>query len=219
MFIGHFGAGLAGKKIAPGPSLGTLFLAAQFLDLVWPVLLIFGIEKVKIVPGLTSTNPLSFTFYPYTHSLFMVLIWSILIGGIYYYFRKNIKSALVVGTLVLSHWLLDLIVHIPDLPIFPGSDFKVGFGLWNSTVLTIIVESLIFLAGIYLYLSSTSAVNRKGSIGFWSLIIFLALIYAVNIIGPPPPDAEAIGYAGLLQWLFIPWAYWIDRNRKSNSGS
>jgi hypothetical protein len=213
MFIGHFGAGLAGKKVNPKPSLGTLFLAAQFLDLIWPVFLLIGLEKVRIAPGLTSATPLDFTFYPYSHSLLIVLFWSLLFGIIYYLFKKNIKTAVVLGVLVLSHWVLDLIVHIPDLPLVPWSNIKVGFGLWNSVPLTVLIEGLIFAGGVYLYLSSTKAKNKKGIFGFWILIVFLAGIYILNLFTPPPPTVEAIGYAGLLQWIFIIWAYWIDRNR------
>jgi len=213
MFIGHFGAGLAGKKAASKPSLGTMFLAAQLLDLVWPIFILAGIEKVKIVPGISSANPLEFTFYPYTHSLLMVMLWAVIFGMLYYFIRKNLNGAVVLGILVLSHWVLDLLVHIPDLPLYPGSSMKVGLGLWNYPVVSFIVESLIFIAGIYLYLSSTKTKNKTGTFAFWGLIVFLAAVYTMNVLGPPPPSVEAIGYAGLLQWLFIPWAYWIDKNR------
>lgn len=215
MFIGHFGVGFGAKKIDNKPSLGTLFLAAQFVDLLWPFLLILGIEKVEITPGISAFNPLDFTYYPFTHSLLAAIFWALLFGAIYFFIKKNIKSAVVLGTLVLSHWVLDLIVHIPDLPIFPGSNVKVGFGLWNSIAGTIIVEGLIFLGGVYLYFKSTKAKNKKGAFALWGLAIFLILVYILNIIGPPPDSAQAIGYVGLSQWLIIAWGYWIDRNRKS----
>ncbi len=213
MFIGHFGAGLAGKKAAPGPSLGTMFLAAQLLDLIWPVLILIGVEKVKIVPGLTPSNPLEFTYYPYTHSLLMVLVWSLIFGMIYYFIKKNSRGAIILGLLVLSHWILDLLVHIPDLPLYPGSGIKAGLSLWNHPAVSLVIESLIFIGGIYLYLSSTKAKNKTGKFAFWSLVLFLGVAYLMNVFSPPPPSVEAIGYAGLLQWLFIPWAYWIDKNR------
>ena len=215
MFIGHFGVGFGAKKIDNKPSLGTLFLAAQFVDLLWPFLLILGIEKVEITPGITAFNPLDFTYYPFSHSLFGMLVWAVLFGVIYFLFKKNFKSALLLGVLVISHWVLDLIVHIPDLPIFPGSSVKVGLGLWNSIPLTIIVEGSIFLIGVYLYFKSTKTKNKTGTFALWSLVIFLILIYILNIIGPPPESAEAIGYVGLSQWLIIAWGYWIDRNRQS----
>lgn len=213
MFIGHFGTGLAAKKLDSKISLGTLFLAAQFIDLLWPIFLLLGIEKVKIEQGNTSFTPLNFISYPYTHSLFGVLIWALLLGVIYFLFSKNIKSALLLAALVVSHWILDLFTHRPDLQLLPWNDFKMGFGLWNSVALTIIVEGLIFILGAYLYLSATKATNKKGSFGLWGLLIFLSLIYVMNIIGPPPTETKAIAVVGLFQWLLVGWAYWIDKNR------
>ena len=214
MFIGHFGVGFGAKKIDPRPSLGTFFLAAQFADLLWPFLLILGIEKVEIKPGISAMNPFDFVYYPFTHSLLFIIIWGILFGTVYFFFKKNIKSAVLLGVLVVSHWVLDLIVHIPDLPLYPGSSVKVGFGLWNSIAATVIVEGLIFLGGVYLYFKSTKAKNKKGTFALWGLVIFLILVYVMNIIGPPPDSAQAIGYVGLSQWLIIAWGYWIDRNRE-----
>ncbi len=213
MFIGHYGAGFAGKKVDSRPSLGTLFFAAQFLDLLWPFLILTGIEHVKIVPGLMAANPLDFTFYPYSHSLLFAVIWGFLFGLIYFFFRKNIKGSILLGALVVSHWVLDLIVHRPDLPILPWSDFKVGFGLWNSVPFSITVEVVIFALGAYLYSSATRAKNKTGKYAFLGLLIFLFVVYISNVFSPPPPSAEAIGYAGLSQWLLIAWAYWVDHNR------
>jgi len=213
MFIGHFGVGLAAKKIDNKPSLGTLFMASQFIDLLWPVLLLVGLEHVIIEPGNTAFTPLNFVDYPISHGFFSVLIWSILFGLVYYIIKRNVKSALVLGALVMSHWVLDLITHRPDLPLFPWSDAKVGLGLWNSVALTIIIEGLIFIGGVYLYMKTTRAENKKGSIGLWSLLIFLGVVYVSNIFGPPPPAEGPIAIVGLSQWILIAWAYWIDRNR------
>lgn len=217
MFIGHFGAALAAKKLDNKPSLGTMILASQFIDLLWPFLMLSGIENVKIEPGYSAFTPLNFTYYPFSHSLLFVLIWALLIGAVYYLIRKDIKSSVVLGALVLSHWVLDLISHVPDLPLYPGGSEKVGLGLWNFVHMTILVEGLIFIAGAFLYIYSTSALNKKGSIGLWLMLAFLAAIYTAGIFSPPPPSAEAIAYTGLLQWLFVAWGYFIDRNRKSVS--
>lgn len=214
MFIGHFGIGFAAKRVDRRPSLGTLFLAAQFIDLLWPVFLLIGLEKVIIEPGNTAFTPLDFTYYPFSHGLLGVLIWSLLFGIVYFLIKKNIKTSILLGCLVLSHWLLDLITHRPDLPLITGANPKVGLGLWNSVVLTIMVEGFIFLAGVYLYQKTTRAENKKGSIGLWSLVIFLGIIYLLNVFGSPPPSSNAIAIVGLFQWLIVIWAYWIDRNRK-----
>jgi hypothetical protein len=219
MFIGHFGVGLAAKKVDSKPSLGTLFLASQFLDLLWPVFLLIGLEKVTIDPGNTAFTPLNFVYYPISHGFLSVLLLSVLFGAVYFALKKNTKTSLLLGALVMSHWVLDLITHRPDLPLIPGVDIKVGFGMWNSVMLTLIVELFVFLGGAYLYLKVTRAENKKGSIGLWSLVAFLMLIYFMNVFGPPPPSVNAIAIAGLFQWLLIIWAYWIDRNRKPIMGS
>jgi membrane-bound metal-dependent hydrolase YbcI (DUF457 family) len=215
MFIGHFGVGLAAKKIDNKPSLGTLFVASQFIDLLWPIFLILGLEKVKIDPGNTAFTPLDFIYYPFSHSFFGVLIWSVLFGLVYYLIRKNLKSSIVIGSLVMSHWILDLITHRPDLPLLPWSEIKVGLGLWNHVILTLIIELLIFAIGIYLYIRATKATNKKGTIGLWSLLIFLILVYFMNVFGDPPPSEGPIAYVGLTMWLLVAWGYWIDKNRKS----
>ena len=214
MFIGHFGVGFAGKKIVNKPSLGTLFLAAQFIDLLWPLMLLFGIERVEIDPGNTALTPLNFTHYPVTHSLFSVLIWGIIFGITYYLIKKDLKSSIWLGALVLSHWVLDLLVHKPDLQLMPWSEFRVGLGLWNNPAVSIVLELLIFAAGIYLYMKMTKPKNKKGIYALWGLITFLSIIYISNIFGPPPPSVEAIGIMGNLQWLIVIWGYWIDRNRE-----
>ncbi|MCB9276947.1 MAG: hypothetical protein H6564_23140 [Lewinellaceae bacterium] len=213
MFIGHFAVGMGAKAAAPRVSLGTLFLAAQFVDLLWPTLLLFGIERVKIVPGITTVTPLDFQHYPITHSLLMGVVWGLLLGGVYWALQKNKRGAIVVGLCVVSHWLLDLVVHRPDLPLIPGGDAHLGLGLWNSLPATVVVEGLLFILGIWLYLRTTTAKNRVGRFAFWGLVAFLAIIYITNLFGPPPPDVKAIAWAGHLQWLFVIWAYWVDRNR------
>jgi len=214
MFIGHFGVGLAAKKAAPKASLGTLFLASQFIDLLWPLFLIFGIEKVNIDPGNTLVTPLDFIHYPYSHSLIAVLIWALIFGTIYFLIKKDFKISIWLGVLVLSHWILDFITHRPDLPLnFGSSSPLVGLGLWNSVIATIIIEGGIFILGVYLFIKTTKAKSKTGFYSFWSLIIFLILMYIINLIGPPPESVDAIGYLGLSQWLIIAWGYWIGKNR------
>jgi hypothetical protein len=215
MFIGHFGIGFAAKRIAPKASLGTLFFASQFIDLLWPILLLLGIEQVKIDPGNTVVTPLEFTHYPYSHSFLTVVIWALLLGITYFIVKRNKALSLYLGAIVLSHWLLDLIVHRPDLPLIPWLEIKTGFGLWNSLSGTIIVEGMIFISGVFFYVKTTNALNKKGIYGLWGLVLVLIILYISNLFGPLPPSTEAIAYSGLLQWLFILLAFWIDRNRKT----
>ena len=213
MFIGHFSVGLGAKAMAPTISLGTLFLVAQWLDLLWPMLLLMGLEQVAIVPGITKAVPLDFSHYPLSHSLLAVCLWGLLFAGIYRLLRKSTRTAAVVGLGVVSHWVLDLIVHRPDLPLYPGNSRFVGFGLWNYPTAALVLEMLLFVVGLHYYRRATHAKNKSGRYGLRAMAAFLFLIYLGNLFGPPPPNAAAIAWTGLLQWLFIPWAYWIDRNR------
>ena len=214
MFIGHISVALGAKKAAPKISLGTMLMSTQFLDLLWPVFLILGIEHVRIDVGNTAVTPLDFYDYPISHGLVTSLGWSILFGLVYYAIRKNKINSLIVACGVFSHWVLDLVSHRPDLPVAPGIHIYFGLGLWYSLPATMIVEGLMFVGGIYLYLRSTAAVDRIGTYAFWGLIAFLTLVWMGNTFGPPPPDVGALGYAGLSIWLLVAWAYWIDRHRK-----
>jgi membrane-bound metal-dependent hydrolase YbcI (DUF457 family) len=213
MFIGHHAVGFAAKRLAPRVSLGTLFAATMALDLVWPILLLLGVEHVRIAPGNTAFTPLDFYDYPWTHSLLTVLIWSIIATLLYWAVRKSWRDAIVVGAAVLSHWVLDFVAHRPDLPLWPGGP-KVGLGLWSSVPATIVDEVVLFALGLWLYLRATSARDRIGSIALWALVVFVAAVYVLNITSPPPPSPKAIGWAALTAWLFVPWGWWIDRHRQ-----
>lgn len=212
MFIGHFGVGLGAKRAAPRTSLGTLFLAAQFLDLLWPSLLLLGVEQVRIAPGITRVTPLDFVSYPFSHSLALVLAWAVVVGGLYWVVRRYLAGALVVAAAVVSHWVLDLLVHRPDLPLVPGGP-KVGLGLWNSLPATLAVECAIFLAGLAIYLRCTRARDRIGKYGVAALVLLLVVIYVGNLAGPPPPSVEAIAWLGQAQWLIVVLAWWLDDHR------
>jgi hypothetical protein len=213
MFLGHFGVGFGAKAAAPQASLGTLFLAAQFVDLLWPTLLLVGAERVVIAPGITRVTPLDFTDYPISHSLLAAVLWGLLFAGVYYLIRRYPRGAWVCGFAVVSHWFLDLLVHRPDLPLAPGASLRVGLGLWNSLGATLALELAVFGVGLCLYLRATRAADRTGSVALWALVGFLALVYAANIVGAPPPSATAIAWVGQAQWLLVLWAYWIDRHR------
>jgi LexA-binding, inner membrane-associated putative hydrolase len=213
MVIGHFGFGLGAKKFAPKISLGTLFIAVQFADLLWPVLLLLNVEHVSLQRGNTKF-PLDFSDYPITHSLAMAILWGACFGLIYWAVKKDIRSAVVLGICVLSHWVLDLVVHIPDLPLYPGeSSPKVGLGVWNWPWITALVEGTLFIIGLILYLRTTHAKNKSGVWGLWLLVILLVVAHVAGIFSPLPPSAHAIGWAAQYQWIFILLAYWVDRNR------
>lgn len=213
MFLGHFGVGFGAKAAAPKASLGVLFLAAQFVDLLWPTLLLVGAEEVAIAPGITKVTPLDFIDYPISHSLLAVVLWGGLFAAVYYLIRRYRVGAWVCGLAVISHWFLDLLVHRPDLPLTPGESVRVGFGLWNSLGATLVLELAVFGVGLWLYLRVTRALDRVGSIALWALVGFLVLIYIANVFGTLPPSTTAIAWVGQAQWLLVLWAFWIDRHR------
>jgi hypothetical protein len=213
MFIGHFGVAFAAKRIAPRTSLGMLFLAAQFVDLLWPTLLLLGVERVAIAPGITVVTPLDFVHYPVSHSLLAVVGWAILVGGGFLALRGDKRAALVLALLVIGHWLLDALVHRPDLPLTPFGDTRVGLGLWNSLAATLFLEVSLLLFGAWIYARSTMARDAAGRWGLRALVVFLLLIQAANLFGEPPPSATAIAWVGQAQWLLVLWGFWLDRHR------
>lgn len=214
MFIGHFGVGFGAKAAAPKVSLGSLFLAAQFIDLLWPTLLLFGLERVRIITDPVRGPPLDFVYYPISHSLLAVCVWAVLFAVVYYLLRRSLVGAWVLGLLVVSHWLLDLIVHHPDLPLYPGSAYRVGFDLWSLPGMALILELTIFALGTGLYLRATEARDATGKWALWALLAFLVLIQFSNYFGPPSPGITALAWVGQAQWLLVAWGYWVDRHRR-----
>jgi LexA-binding, inner membrane-associated putative hydrolase len=213
MFVGHFAVALAAKRAAPRAKLGTLVMAAQWLDLLWPIFLLLGLEQVRPAPGITRFSPFDFVSYPYTHNLAAVVGWAVLLSGIYFLLRRDQRTACVIGVLVVSHWILDWFTHRPDLPLYPSGP-KVGLGLWNSVAATLIVELLIFAVGINTYLKATRAKDRTGTLALWGFLIILLLLYVASSFGSDVPSQKQIAWGGLTMWIFIPWGYWIDRHRE-----
>ncbi len=212
MFIGHFGVGFGAKRAAPGVSLGTLIVAAELPDFLTPIFGLLGLETVRLLPGSTAYMPYDFYKYPISHSLLTGIGWALLLALVYFAFRRNVRAAAVVGLVVVSHWVLDWITHRPDMPLYPGGP-RFGLGLWDSVPGTVLVEGAIFVVGVVLYVTATRARDRIGSWALWALVVFLALLYVLNVFGPPPGDIRSFEWVALAAWLFIPWGYWIDRHR------
>jgi membrane-bound metal-dependent hydrolase YbcI (DUF457 family) len=215
VFIGHFAVAFAAKKVAPKASLGTLVFATVFLDAVWPVLVLLGIERFRIVPGYTAINPFEFVHYPWSHSLLMTLVWALVFAFVYLGFKGDRTGAIWVGIAVASHWLLDFVTHRPDLPLYPGGGERLGLALWNSLPATFAVEGAMFALAIVLYVRLTRAKDRVGTIAWWTLVALLLALYLPGPWSPPPPGENAVAIAGIAALLiFVPWAYWIDPHRE-----
>jgi len=215
VFIGHFAVGLAAKRLAPRASLGTYVAASAALDVVWPVLVLAGIETFRIQPGTTAASPFVFDSYPWSHSLLMAIIWGALFGGAHDAARRDAATARMLGAVVVSHWVLDWITHRPDLPLVPGVAFKTGLGLWNSIPGTYAVETAMFLGAAWWYARGT---RPSDAIGRWALAAFVAigLILFYASLGPPPREGQQklIASVGLVVVaLFVALAAWADRHR------
>lgn len=214
MFVGHFAVALAAKRAVPSVSLGTWCVAAQFLDVLWPVFLLTGAERVAVDPGNTRVTPLDFLHYPWSHSLAMACLWAAAFGAVHFAFRRQARAAALLAAVVLSHWGLDFLTHRPDLPLFPDGP-KVGLGLWNHLPGTLFLELGMFAGGIFLYEGFTRAKDKVGSRSLALFAIVLLVTYVGNIFGPPPPaDTGVIAGAGIALWILFAWAAWFDRHRE-----
>ena len=215
MFVGHYGPSLAAKALKKSIPLWVLFLAAQLVDVFWAIFVLLGIEKVRIAPGITATSPLDLYYMPYTHSLVAALVWSVAAAVIYRFASKlnGWSAAMIVGAAVFSHWILDLLVHRPDLPLYDNA-FKVGLGLWNYPVIAFVLEAAILFGGMYLYLRATKSTGRGGRYG---MIIFGVIMLSVQssvFFGPPPPSDNAVAVMALVSYfVFAGVAYWLERKR------
>ena len=216
MFVGHYGPSLAAKAINKTIPLWVLFLAVQWMDVCWTVLVLLGIEKVRIVPGITAANPLDLYYMPYSHSLPAAVLWSVAAAVVYGLLAKpgNGSAPVIVGAAVFSHWILDLVVHRPDLALYDNT-LKVGLGLWNYPLASFLVESGVLLGGLYLYMRTTMPVTRGGR---YAMVVFAAILVAVqglSILGPPPPSVKAMALTGLVSYITLTAiAYWLGPKRE-----
>jgi hypothetical protein len=216
MFLGHLAVGLAAKRANPRVPLAAWFMAVQLVDLIWPFMLLAGLEHVRIVPGITAFSPFDFYHYPITHSLVGGLGWAALFAGLSYVKRRARPAdahdagpvAILFAVCVISHWVLDVISHRPDMPVLPGGPY-VGLGLWYSVPATLAVELTMFAAGLAIYVRTGAGGARR--VSFWLLIAFLVVAYFAASFGPPPPDVKTLAWSALAMWLLIPWARWADR--------
>ena len=216
MFVGHYSASLVAKRVAPQLPLWALLLAAQAVDVAWSVFVLTGIEEVRIVAGHTATNPLELYYMPYTHSLPAALLWSLGAALLTFAWARRAHAparriALVLGAVVFSHWWLDLVVHVPDLPLW-GDSYKVGLGLWNHVVLSTGLELALLIGAAFWLRADCTAWRQAGGRALGVLVAVLVVFHAVNLFGPPPPSAVAVGASSLGIYLLVAGVgYWLER--------
>ncbi|HXG98652.1 MAG TPA: hypothetical protein VNJ06_16220 [Gemmatimonadales bacterium] len=199
MFVGHYGVSFAAKKAEPAIPLWVLFIAVQLLDVLWAPFVLLGIEKVRIVPGITASNPLDLYYMPYTHSLLAAIGWSVVAFLVYRAVRPAPpRAAAIVGLAVFSHWVLDFLVHRPDLPLYDNTA-KVGLGLWNLPAVALGLEALLLFGAMWLYL-------RQGTARRTALVVFgvsMLAIQAYVFFGPPPASDKAAAATALVAYAIF----------------
>jgi len=216
MFVGHYAASLALKKFEKRASLGVLFLAVQFVDILFFPLVLLGIERVNIIENYTQSTHFQLEYMPFTHSLLASLLWA---GIAYAFFRwvvvKNHSVALVMAIAVFSHWVIDLVVHTPDLPLWSDASMKLGFGLWSNAVVTYVLEAAMLIGALWLYLKSTTASTKTGKYGMVVFVMFMLLMNIGNIFGPLQTDSKVVMSVSALSayFLFAAIAFWLDKKR------
>ncbi len=212
MFTGHYSASFAGKAVDRAIPLWVLFVAVQLLDFVWSILVLLGVEHVRIVPGFMAASALDLYDMPYTHSLAGALALSA-IGGVLFslLWKRPAGAGVIVGLAVFSHWILDLIVHAPDLLIYDSH--KIGFGLWNYFWAELALECALLLATMLWYLrgvSSPTNVRRA-----WILFAILIAFQCIDKFGPPPAGvAQAAGSALVAYTVLAALAAWVEHPPK-----
>jgi len=216
MFLGHFAVGIALKKTEPKVPLGIWLAAAQFLDILWPIFLLLGVEKIAVVPGITVVTPLDLQVLDWSHSLAMATLWALAFGAVLYWRMKSAKAFVFSALAVLSHWLLDYVTHRADMPLAPHSA-RYGLELWNSMAGTLVTELSMFAVALFIYRHDAKPTAKHAWLHLILFMSFLTVMYFAAIFGPPPPNNQmAIAIASLaLIPLVIPWANWVDRKLSS----
>jgi hypothetical protein len=213
LLVGHLAAGLIAKRVEPKVSLGTWLMAVLLADFIFFPLLIAGIETVALVPNATINRVVGADI-GYSHSLAMLVVWGSLFAGVYFWRRRYMRGAVLLFAAVLSHWVLDVVSHRPDMPLIPGVDKVFGLGLWNSIPATVIVEGGFWLLSIVIYARSTRPRNRWGVYAFWFVVVLLTVMWFANINSGMVPEPVQGGISGLISFsLVTAWGYWVNRLR------
>ena len=194
MFVGHYGPSLGLRRASEGVPLWALFLAVQFVDVLWALLVIAGVEKVRITPGFTASSPLDLYYMPYTHSLAASIVWALLVGW-FASFVWSRRGGFAVGACVLSHWFVDLLVHVADLPLW-GDAHKVGFGLWDRPVIAFFLEAGVLFAGTAIY-----ARHAGRPVAIWTFAVLMLALQSTNLFMPPPAEPAQFALMALASYF------------------
>ena len=216
MFVGHYAVALALKKFEKRVSLGILFLAVQFVDILFMPFVLLGIERMNIIPNFTQSTHFELEYMPYTHSLLGSALCAALAYVVFRYLLVRDRSmAIVVALAVFSHWILDLITHTPDLPLWVDDSIKMGLGLWNNAAAVFALEAIILIGALWLYLRATQASTQLGKYGMSVFVGLLILMNIFNIYGPPPQGGKTqLAILALSAYfLFAAVAFCLDRKR------
>ena len=216
MLVGHAAIALAGKRLEPRLSLGTLMAAALLADLLGFVLVLLGIEHWTLKPGGSGVNAVDLDSIAWSHGLVPDLLWAGLLAGGYFLWRHQVKGAWILFAAVLSHWVLDFVSHKPDMPLAAGLSARYGLGLWTSLPATLLVEGGLWLVALVVYVRATRASKRTGIYVFWPVIAFVTLAWISNFTAPPAAGSmTTAAVAGLIFFtLLVAWSFWMDRVRK-----
>jgi hypothetical protein len=194
-----------------------LFVAVQFLDYLWAAFILTGVEQARVVPGFLDASDLDLYFMPYTHSLAAAALWSLAGAALYGTIinkRAGLGGAVLIALAIASHWFADLIVHAPDLALYPGSDVKLGFGLWSSLTLSVGLELGFFIAGFILYLGGTSPKGAVGRVAPYVVMAALIGIELYSATGAPPADIRTFAILALVSYsVLAALAFWLDATR------
>jgi hypothetical protein len=217
MFVGHYGVSYAIKAAQPRLPLWLLFLAVQIVDVAWAIFILLGVEKARIVPGITASNPLDLYYMPYTHSLVAAFAWSAAALLAWRFLAPaaagRLRAAWFVALAVFSHWLLDLVVHRPDLPLY-DDQHKLGLGLWDWPATAFALETGLLFGGMWLYLRATRGASRTARIGPPVLGLVMLALQASVFFGAPPPNAAAAAVTALFAYFVLAaTAFWLERKR------
>jgi hypothetical protein len=206
MFVGHYGPSLGLRHASGGVPLWVLFLAAQLVDIAWSLLVLAGVEKVRITPGFTASSPLDLYYMPYTHSLTASAVWAVVAGALASFVWGR-RGGLVVGLCVIAHWLLDLPVHVSDLPLW-GDAHKVGLGLWNRPVIAFVLEAVVLCLGAAFY-----ARHARSQAAVWIFAAVMLAVQMTSFVTPPPAEPGQFVAMALSSYLAFAAAAWFVERR------